>query len=116
MVIKLINTLNIWKKNGEMEFDKLIRDNMIIPEITSKEREKLEELHYFVNLSHEHKIVLWLWSKCGTTHMSKIMNNFDFVLFLIPNRSRSNFMESNSLKIISMLNFNILILSIKLRH
>jgi len=66
-----------------MEFDKLIRDNMIIPKITSKEREKLEELHYFVNLSHEHKIVLWLWSKCGTTHMSKIMNNFDFKYYKV---------------------------------
>ena len=61
-----------------MEFDKLIRDNTIACEMTSKEREKLEEMHYFVNLSHEYKIILWLWRKCGTSHMVRIMKNFDF--------------------------------------
>jgi len=82
MVTKLINTLNIWKKSGKMEFDKLIRDNSRNT-MSSKEREKFEEMHYFVNISHKHKIILWLWSKCGSTHMARIMRNFDFKFYKI---------------------------------
>jgi hypothetical protein len=81
MVIKLINTLNIWKKNGVMEFDKLIHDKS--RKMTPEEIEKFENMNNFVNLSHKHKIILWLWSKCGTTHMTKIMKNFDFKFYKI---------------------------------
>jgi hypothetical protein len=39
------------------------------------------DMHHYVNISHEHKIVLWLWSKCGSTHMTKIMKKFNFKHF-----------------------------------
>jgi hypothetical protein len=80
MEINLIDTLSIWKKSGEMEFDKLIRENTNI--ISSNQRKKLEEkMNYLVNISHKHKIVLWLWSKCGTSHMAKVLKRFDFKLY-----------------------------------
>lgn len=42
------------------------------------DKKSIDGYNYTINLSHKHKVILWLWKKCGTTHMSKIMNNFDF--------------------------------------
>lgn len=61
-----------------MEINKLIQDNKITRDMTSDDREKLEEMYHYVNLSQKHKIILWLWAKCGTSHMARIMSNFDF--------------------------------------
>ena len=43
----------------------------------------IEELNSTVNLSHKHKIILWLWKKCGTSHMTKIMNKYGFKYYRI---------------------------------
>jgi hypothetical protein len=82
MVINLIDISSIWKKSGEMVIDKLIRDSdswvdrLIDPN-------DFEEINSTINLSQKHKIILWLWKKCGTTHMAKIMNKFDFKYYEI---------------------------------
>lgn len=60
-----------------MIIDKVLQDrdprvNNII------DQKDLEELNLTINLSQKHKIILWLWKKCGTSHMTKIMNKYDF--------------------------------------
>lgn len=32
----------------------------------------------YANISETHKTFVWLWSKTGSTHMSKLLQNFDF--------------------------------------
>jgi hypothetical protein len=86
MVINIIDILSIWKKSGEMGIDELIRNsdswvnNPIDPKV-------FEELNSSINLSQKHKIILWLWKKCGTSHMTKIMNKYDFKYYRIENDS-----------------------------
>jgi hypothetical protein len=86
MEINLIDTLSIWKKSGEMEIDNLIRnsDSWVNKPIEPK---AFEELNSAINLSKQHKIILWLWKKCGTSHMAKIMNKYDFKYYRIENDS-----------------------------
>ena len=86
MVINLIDTSSIWKKNGETVIDKLIRDNdsWVDKPIDPKD---FEELNSTINLSQEHKVILWLWKKCGTSHMSKIMNKYGFKYYRIEGSS-----------------------------
>ncbi len=69
-----------------MIIDKLIRDNdsWVSNPIDPKD---LEELNSTINLSQKHKIILWLWKKCGTSHMTKIMNKFDFKYYRIDGDS-----------------------------
>lgn len=60
-----------------MEIDKLIRDshswgiNLYDPKL-------IEDLNSTINVSEKHKSILWLWKKCGTSHMTRILNKFDF--------------------------------------
>jgi len=84
MEISLIDILSIWKKSGEMGIDKLIRnsDSWVNKPIDPK---VFEELNSSINLSQKHKIILWLWKKCGTSHMTKIMNKYDFKYYRIEN-------------------------------
>jgi hypothetical protein len=63
---------------GEMELDKLIRETNDIFNITVLDPQVIERMKSYINVSEKHKIILWLWKKCGTEHMTKIMNNFDF--------------------------------------
>jgi hypothetical protein len=48
---------------------------------------RLIDINSTINLSHKHKVILWLWKKCGTSHMSKIMNNFDFKFYMVENNN-----------------------------
>ena len=43
----------------------------------------MKELNSSINLSQKHKTILWLWKKCGTSHMAKIMNKYDFKYYRI---------------------------------
>lgn len=43
----------------------------------------VEELDFTINISHKHKSILWLWRKCGTSHMAKIMNKYDFKYYKV---------------------------------
>jgi hypothetical protein len=63
---------------GEMELDKLIRETNDIFNITILDPHVIERMKSYINVSQKHKIILWLWKKCGTEHMTKIMNNYDF--------------------------------------
>ena len=65
-----------------MIINKLIResDSWVNNPIDPKD---FEELNSTINLSQEHKIILWLWKKCGTSHMSKIMNKYGFKYYRI---------------------------------
>ena len=67
-----------------MGIDKLIRnsDSWVNEPIDPK---VFEELNSSINLSQKHKIILWLWKKCGTSHMTKIMNKYDFKYYRIEN-------------------------------
>ena len=69
-----------------MIIDKLIRDNdsWVNNPIDPKD---FEELSSTVNLSQKHKTILWLWKKCGTSHMTKIMNRYDFKYYKIDGSS-----------------------------
>jgi hypothetical protein len=70
-----------------MEINKLIQDNTITRDMTSDEREKSEEIYHLVNLSRKHKTILWLWSKCGTSHMARVvMKNFDFKYYKVKGK------------------------------
>lgn len=67
-----------------MVIDKLIREseswrnNPADPKV-------IEELNSSINVSEKHKIILWLWKKCGTTHMVKILSKYDFKFYKIVN-------------------------------
>jgi hypothetical protein len=61
-----------------MELDKLIRDTNTVFVNTLLDPKIIERMKSFVNVSQKHKTILWLWKKCGTEHMTKIMNNYDF--------------------------------------
>jgi tRNA A-37 threonylcarbamoyl transferase component Bud32 len=61
MVIKLIVILSIWKRNGEMNQNEKVKINVGI------------------NISLKHKTFLWLWGKCGTTHMTQILKGLEFL-------------------------------------
>jgi hypothetical protein len=82
MVINLIDILSIWKKSGEMVIDKLIRDSDSWRN-HPVDKKILEDLSSYINISEKYKVILWLWKKCGTSHMAKIMNNFDFKYYKI---------------------------------
>jgi hypothetical protein len=82
MVINLIDILSIWKKSGEMVIDKLIRENSLWMGHPLDDK-IIQELNSYINVSEKHKIILWLWKKCGTSHMTKIMNKFDFRYYKI---------------------------------
>jgi hypothetical protein len=71
MEINLIDTLSIWKKSGEMNQN--------------------EEIKHCdgVNLSQTYKTFLWLWSKCGTTHMKTVLDRFDFKFYQLKNNKLS---------------------------
>lgn len=84
MVTSIIDTLSIWKKSGEMIIDKLIRKNSLWVETPSDDT-YIQHLNSYINLSEKHKIILWLWKKCGTSHMMKILNKFDFRCYKIVN-------------------------------
>lgn len=80
MVIELIDTLNIWRKNGK------------IKKMTNLSNEG------GLNVSEKNKTFLWLWSKCGTTHMKEIMSNFDFKYYMIRDEKlifASNVIQQN---------------------
>lgn len=64
--------------------DKLIRENSSWRN-HPVDKETLDELNSYINISEEHKIILWLWKKCGTTHMARVMNNFGFKYYRIEN-------------------------------
>jgi hypothetical protein len=82
MVTKLTSILSIWKINGEMLIDNLIRkDESWINK--PQDTKLMKELNSSINLSQKHKIILWLWKKCGTSHMAKIMNKYDFKYYRI---------------------------------
>lgn len=65
-----------------MIIDKLIRKNSLWG-INYYDPKFIEELNSSVNVSEKHKTILWLWKKCGTTHMTKILNKFDFKYYEI---------------------------------
>ena len=69
MVIKLIVILSIWKRNGEMNQNEKVKINVGI------------------NISLKHKTFLWLWGKCGTTHMTQILKGLDFKFYLVENNN-----------------------------
>jgi hypothetical protein len=48
-----------------------------------------------INISQKHKTFLWLWSKCGTTHMKQVLDNFDFKFYRIKNGEL--FLDLNSI-------------------
>jgi hypothetical protein len=82
MVTKPTSILSIWKINGEMLIDNLIRkDESWINK--PQDTKLMKELNSSINLSQKHKIILWLWKKCGTSHMAKIMNKYDFKYYRI---------------------------------
>jgi hypothetical protein len=84
MVINLIDILSIWKKSGVMDINKLIRD---ISESEANYSKILDESNSFFNVSLKYKIILWLWRKCGTTHMGKILSKYDFKFYRFENNS-----------------------------
>ncbi len=48
-----------------------------------KTKEPQNKVELTINLSEEHKIILWLWRKCGTSHMAKIMNKYGFKFYRV---------------------------------
>jgi len=51
-----------------------------------------------INVSQKHKTILWLWSKCGTTHMKGILDDFDFKYYQIKDGELSlslNYISQN---------------------
>jgi hypothetical protein len=68
-----------------MELDKLIRDTNTVFVNTLLDPKIIERMKSFVNVSQKHKTILWLWKKCGTEHMTKIMNKYDFKHYKIEN-------------------------------
>lgn len=60
----LIRNSDFWKNNSV--------DQMFI-----------EESNTSFNVSQKHMVILWLWQKCGTSHMIKIMNKYDFKYYKI---------------------------------
>jgi hypothetical protein len=39
--------------------------------------------HFGVNISHKNNTFLWLWDKCGTTHMKTVLDRFDFKYYVL---------------------------------
>jgi hypothetical protein len=66
-----------------MALDKLIRENNNCFKINILAPEVIERMKTVVNLSQKHKIILWLWKKCGSTHMTKIMSKYDFKYYKV---------------------------------
>lgn len=67
-----------------MVIDKLIRESDAW-QSNPADPKVIEELNSSINVSQKHKIILWLWKKCGTSHMTKIMSNYDFRFYKIVN-------------------------------
>lgn len=44
-----------------------------------------KNLESTINLSEEHKVILWLWKKCGTSHMAKVMEKYGFNFYDLEN-------------------------------
>jgi hypothetical protein len=84
MVTNLIDILSIWKKSGVVEINRLIRNNHSWG-LKFYDPKFIEELNSTINVSEKHKTILWLWKKCGTSHMTKILNKFDFNYYEIKN-------------------------------
>jgi hypothetical protein len=61
-----------------MELDKLIRDKDRFCNNNPMDQKVIRSMKSFINVSKKHKTILWLWRKCGSTHMTKVMNNFGF--------------------------------------
>jgi len=61
-----------------MELDKLIRDKDSFYKTNPIDREVVRGMKSYINVSQKHKIILWLWKKCGSTHMIKLMNKYGF--------------------------------------
>jgi hypothetical protein len=68
-----------------MVLDKLIRENNTIFKTNTLDPEVIERMKSIVNVSQKHKTILWLWKKCGSTHMTKIMNKYDFKYYKVEN-------------------------------
>lgn len=51
-----------------------------------KKNEPQNKIELTINLSEEHKVILWLWRKCGTSHMAKIMNKYGFKFYKIDDQ------------------------------
>jgi hypothetical protein len=69
MVIRLIAISSIWRKSGEMNQNEQVK------------------IDAGINISQKHKTFLWIWGKCGTTHMKEILKGFDFKYYTLENNT-----------------------------
>lgn len=67
METKLTDTSTTWKKNGEEKYPNDLG----------------------VNLSETHQVFVWLWDKTATTHMVKVLSNFDFKYYKFYDNQKS---------------------------